>query len=237
MSLPSRYEIAKYWIEGEGRNSLYVKVYDTGEPICFACGYHAEYWDRHKLSEEKWNKSSLDRAHIKPKSLGGSDTVDNLVLLCSRCHKEAPDYVDSKEMLNWISVRPHWLNHRSATISQELELLGISNEQLMKFVSQKNVAQSLLEFSDRIGTHAALEISSLKATTIALLVRDAIHANKEVTMLEIRLETEQGEFVETIDLPPFEILPEGLIWGNRAFLRHDGLVYREISYYVVKGIV
>ena len=37
------------------------------------------------ICEEK--KSSLEIHHIKPKSYGGNDDINNLILLCSSCHK------------------------------------------------------------------------------------------------------------------------------------------------------
>jgi hypothetical protein len=45
--------------------------------LCPAC--------QDRLSEEE----ELDTHHLKPKALGGADTLDNLVLLHSTCHKQA----------------------------------------------------------------------------------------------------------------------------------------------------
>lgn len=46
--------------------------------------------------------STLQKCHIIPKSLGGSDEADNLVPLCASCHDEAPDVSDGQEMFRWI---------------------------------------------------------------------------------------------------------------------------------------
>jgi hypothetical protein len=47
----------------------------------------------------------LQRCHIIPRSLGGSEDASNLVLLCSQCHAEAPNVADAEFM--WIWLRAH----------------------------------------------------------------------------------------------------------------------------------
>lgn len=42
--------------------------------LCFACGWHSE---------------NLERAHIVARSLGGSDSADNIHLLCPTCHMDS----------------------------------------------------------------------------------------------------------------------------------------------------
>ena len=41
---------------------------------------------------------------IIPKALGGTDEPSNLVLLCSRCHLEAPEENDPEAMWKWIKL-------------------------------------------------------------------------------------------------------------------------------------
>ncbi len=48
------------------------------------------------------NEARLQRCHIIPNSLGGVDDPSNLVLLCCRCHKEAPNANDTNMMWDWI---------------------------------------------------------------------------------------------------------------------------------------
>lgn len=47
--------------------------------VCFAC---------------KMNTCGTHKAHIVPRMYGGSDHVDNIVLLCRHCHKETEYFFD-----------------------------------------------------------------------------------------------------------------------------------------------
>ncbi|KOV79101.1 hypothetical protein ADL03_38160 [Nocardia sp. NRRL S-836] len=53
---------------------------------CWRCGYRA----------------ALERCRIVPASLGGTDTAANLVLLCGRCHREAPTHADPRYLWRWL---------------------------------------------------------------------------------------------------------------------------------------
>ncbi|WP_373428645.1 HNH endonuclease [Streptomyces sp. B1I3] len=79
-------------------------MYDLGEPCCFGCGWYSERWDKGS-ARINWQRATLERAHIVPSSLGGSDGVDNLILLCGPCHKESPDWSDPGEMARWLAAR------------------------------------------------------------------------------------------------------------------------------------
>lgn len=80
-------------------------VKDWAEPECWCCGdfceevYNYRDYDRDIKEDVKrvWNygcvKSKLERCHIIPFSLGGTDAPDNLFLMCPTCHKESPDIV------------------------------------------------------------------------------------------------------------------------------------------------
>lgn len=57
-------------------------------------------------------------------------------------------------------------------------------------------------------------------------------------MFEIRLETANGDYVITGIIPPFQTLPEVVIWGERVFrlASDDGEatpVYREVFFVAV----
>lgn len=46
--------------------------------------------------------SKLYRCHIVPSSAGGQDCSNNYVLLCRRCHEQAPNCTDKKIMMSWL---------------------------------------------------------------------------------------------------------------------------------------
>lgn len=50
------------------------------------------------------HKGDLQRCHIVPDSLGGKDAPENLVLLCKKCHAEAPNVQDNAIMWDWIKA-------------------------------------------------------------------------------------------------------------------------------------
>ncbi|MEU9196484.1 HNH endonuclease [Streptomyces hundungensis] len=55
------------------------------EPICLIC----------------W-QAPVERAHVVPESLGGSNDVRNFALLCPRHHREAPDVADAEAFWSWV---------------------------------------------------------------------------------------------------------------------------------------
>ncbi|MFF9674517.1 HNH endonuclease [Streptomyces eurythermus] len=55
------------------------------EPICLIC----------------W-QAPVERAHVVPDSLGGSNDVRNFALLCPRHHREAPDVADAEAFWSWV---------------------------------------------------------------------------------------------------------------------------------------
>jgi hypothetical protein len=100
-------EIAAYWAGRKLPGTDYVPCIDGGEPDCFACGawgrYDAEAWGR----EHTWGRGvTLERAHVVPRSLGGSDEPENIVLLCHECHLAAPDTAEARYMWQWLAAYP-----------------------------------------------------------------------------------------------------------------------------------
>ncbi|MEU7016458.1 HNH endonuclease [Streptomyces sp. NPDC046385] len=55
------------------------------EPICLIC----------------W-QTPVERAHVVPESLGGSNDVRNFALLCRQHHREAPDVADAEAFWSWV---------------------------------------------------------------------------------------------------------------------------------------
>lgn len=81
----SHQDIVDYWSKYEDELGLAIDWSEAHE-LCWRCGY----------------KSKLERCHIIPHSLGGSEEPANLVLLCRRCHREAPNINDPNFMWIWL---------------------------------------------------------------------------------------------------------------------------------------
>lgn len=78
-------EIVDYWAAREDESGLGTD-WDEAETRCWRCGY----------------ETITQRCHIVPDSLGGSSEPSNLVLLCARCHLEAPNFASTRLMWAWI---------------------------------------------------------------------------------------------------------------------------------------
>lgn len=78
-------EIIDYWEQREDETDLSVDWLDAHK-ICWRCGC----------------KRKLQKCHIIPHSLGGKDEPSNLVLLCERCHIDAPNLNSKTFMWDWI---------------------------------------------------------------------------------------------------------------------------------------
>jgi len=63
-NMPSKWQIHKYW-------SLILWDMPDNVKTCWACGF----------------EGYIHRAHIKARCCGGSDDVNNMILICSDCHK------------------------------------------------------------------------------------------------------------------------------------------------------
>jgi hypothetical protein len=129
----TRWEIAEYW--SKNWNSETAKfVVDLGEPSCFACGYYKQKWDESEDAKTCWNKTGLHRAHIVANNIGGADSPENYLLLCERCHIQAPMTNDPAIMIMWASKREsYWsavdraMRHEWAKydIPNDLDLVGM----------------------------------------------------------------------------------------------------------------
>lgn len=81
----SRKEIVGHWRSREDECGLGVDWSEAAER-CWRCGY----------------KSVLHPCHVFPHSFGGPARPSNLVLLCGRCHREAPNVADARFMWIWL---------------------------------------------------------------------------------------------------------------------------------------
>lgn len=85
-STPSRKAIHQYWMTQQRDVAVTVfNQYDIGEPTCYCCGR----WDPNATDDDQFT-SFYDRCHIIDHAFGGTETVDNLILLCRSCHSTMP---------------------------------------------------------------------------------------------------------------------------------------------------
>ena len=95
-------------------------IKDWGEPHCFACGIYCKLEFIHNYDEliqsdednslkKIWNDRYVSRmfekAHIIPKSLGGTYDADNIFCLCKNCHKDSPDTIYPKRFFKFVYDR------------------------------------------------------------------------------------------------------------------------------------
>ena len=70
--------------------------WDTDWNMCWCCGHSTIH---------------LQKCHLTPRSLGGSDDPSNIVPLCSLCHDKAPDVLDPQVMIDWIKDNQNSLSN------------------------------------------------------------------------------------------------------------------------------
>lgn len=80
-------QIVEYWSKRINDMDIFVD-WSEAEKHCWRCG----------------SPENLQRAHIVPDSLGGFDSPDNLILLCDKCHSEAPNVTDPEIMWDWLTA-------------------------------------------------------------------------------------------------------------------------------------
>ncbi len=156
MVMPTRAKIVRYWA-GNGS----VGVIDIGEPACFACNALQKDWG-----------DGLERAHIVPKALGGSYAPSNLLMLCLKCHADAPDCTDPEFILDWVRRRPKcWSRLRWGPTHLSAELRGMGHPiESIPEIDRADFDKFLVGF---VGTHgASISASSAAAAVVAFITKD-----------------------------------------------------------------
>lgn len=159
-------------------NSIPV-VIDWGEPSCFACGrwtgVQIENNDDNikKLWDDKKVKSNLQRAHIIPAALGGTDSPENLFCLCARCHRDSPDTIYPKEFFKWVYQRRKDGTVEQRTFTKAVEKCKEENVNPV-FI---NVDKTFNDNFKTMNTHGSIMSES---SYIASLVGDATEAQDKI---------------------------------------------------------
>ncbi|MGW6872930.1 HNH endonuclease [Streptomyces xanthophaeus] len=105
MSVPTKWQIAQHWNDRPDREVFAPLLETLDHACCFACGWYSERWAK-ASARATWERATLERAHIVPSSLGGDDDATNIILLCSPCHRDSPDWHEPSAMAAWIGQRP-----------------------------------------------------------------------------------------------------------------------------------
>ncbi|WP_436210545.1 HNH endonuclease [Bradyrhizobium sp. LjRoot220] len=134
--LPSKAEIFEYW---KGRlRGLGCRI-DWAEPGCWACGFR--YGTRYDVKGSQagwdkvlrcWNSIPLQRCHIVARSLGGTNDISNLFLMCRECHDLAPNTSFPEIFFEWASAQS-WDARESAKLSAAFDAFGVSGVALEDF--------------------------------------------------------------------------------------------------------
>ena len=87
----SKQQIVDYWKENhfEYEHQGMGTDWDMATDSCWRCGYFTDH---------------LEKCHIIPDALDGDNEPHNLVLLCRKCHRHAPDFNNSEYMWKWIKA-------------------------------------------------------------------------------------------------------------------------------------
>lgn len=119
--LPSKSQVFWYWKDKLSELGFLI---DWGEPSCWACGFHykAKYDIRRSDADwetllKGWEKIPLQRCHIVPRSLGGSDAADNLFLMCRECHDTAPNTSIPDLFFEWARSQSWYARERTKVVS------------------------------------------------------------------------------------------------------------------------
>lgn len=103
--LPTVKAILDYWESAvyETKKETLSFCFDREEPTCFAChdGHNGKYDCK---GIKGWTDARLQRAHIIPDSLNGSNDPSNFVMLCKSCHKQNPHVKNREVYIRWMNT-------------------------------------------------------------------------------------------------------------------------------------
>ena len=133
--LPSKAEIFEYW---KGRLRTLGCRINWGEPACWVCGFH--YGTKYNVKWPNagwdnvlrcWNNIPLQRCHVVPRSLGGTNDVSNLFLMCCECHDLAPNTSFPEIFFEWARAQD-WDARESAKLTAAIDAFGVGGAALQE---------------------------------------------------------------------------------------------------------
>lgn len=193
--MATNFHIFEYW-KNKSINDNPI-VYDVGEPQCWACHKPiiVEQDDVNEDLKTIWNRTSgkLQRCHIIPASLGGSNVPSNLFLMCESCHQLAPDTLSKEAFFMWIEYRRSQcvLGIEVFKIVSEMETictnLGLDFIEVQKFIGEnglKLLPECSWQMSWGLLVGKSYRINSFKrvpSNRVALFLFPTTHTNYYIT--------------------------------------------------------
>jgi hypothetical protein len=176
--LPSKAQIFSHWKDRFRDIGIFI---DRGEPS-WACGFHYGIKYDVKASDASWKKIldgweriPLQRCHIVPRSLGGSDELSNLFLMSRECHDLQPNTALPELFFEWARAQSCSVRE-SVKIDEALRSFDVPPEQhrdLVQLVQSSNFKAWL---GGKLGLHrpqsnyASVSCRLSPATMIGLAV-------------------------------------------------------------------
>lgn len=154
--LPSKAQIFDHWKDRFGELGIFV---DWGEPSCWACGFH--YGSKYDIKRSDanwneifagWNRMPLQRCHIVPRSLGGTDEPSNLFLMCRECHDLAPNTAVPDIFFAWVRSQSFY-KREADKIHEALRAFGVTEDRHEKLTQVIESAGFKAWIRDKSGLH------------------------------------------------------------------------------------
>ncbi len=181
----SNYDIFNHWKDKKIKD-MYILI-DFNEPSCWGCGkpINENFFSEDVVLTWEKTKGKLERCHIIPKALGGKDELDNLFLLCKKCHKLSPDTTDKNAFLIWVynkrrsSLMGYDFKGTIDSFKLALESFDIKEEDFIKYYNEFEKTINMNElFTDQVNVHLGeLQLSSM-TYLVASKLNDFIKSKK-----------------------------------------------------------
>ena len=188
---PCSSSIIKYWLSKESTYRL-SKYRDTMlfdeellelksdygfiTPFCFACFE----------PRSQWNK--LERAHVIPHMLGGSNRPSNFVMLCHGCHLDNPNTRSEDVYFQWIKNVKNYKTKRTESVIEALSVFGVSCDMiniLYNIEGNAFVSSLMQSAKEDCGLHQGLNTNTF-AGAVSVKIKEYFKTRKELREQEIR---------------------------------------------------
>ena len=208
----TKYEIYDYWKDKAITHTFALRRWaecreeDEAVPVvefsdsicCWACGMPSLSLEKGEFAggddrKKDWNNAkSLQKAHIRAKSLGGLDTADNLFLLCPLCHAESPDTREKENFFAWVYYKRRQENYM-ITMQRELEracrMKNMDMSAVLEYLAETD-SDKLMDLRGRVikncTVHGAAVAWSSKAMALLSEIRKDLLSEIRKDLCKIR---------------------------------------------------